>query len=234
MTAPRRFRVLALLLCLVVGACGGGSGGGSDDTGGTPPDDPPPIVYAGMGASDAVGVGATPNTRGYVYLLAGRMRALGHETTLVNTGISGAQIDELLDPQLDEAVGAQPGIVTIWTGSNDVIAGMDPDGFATQLDALLGALRARTQATIYIGNLVDLTSVPLFRLFPNANVTVARIDAFNQRIETAAATHECTVVRLSDIPFDDSMFFVDGFHPNNSGYEQMADAFWAAIEPNLN
>ena len=30
-----------------------------------------------------------------------------------------------------------------------------------------------------------------------------------------------------------SIFFIDGFHPNNKGHGLIADAFWAEIRPRI-
>lgn len=81
--------------------------------------------------------------------------------------------------------------MTIWTDSNDLVGGADPD------------------------------------------VTAGRVADFNDRIEAAVAAAGGVLVRLSEVELTDDMFFVDGFHPNNRGYERLADAFWAEIAARL-
>ncbi len=233
----RLSRFAAALLCVslvALASCGNGGGGGDDvDVGGQQPTPTNEVTYAGMGASDARGAGAIPGTKGYVYLIRDRLRDRGLDTTLVNTGINGAEIDELLDPQLPQVLDAAPHIVTIWTGANDMIGGADPDEFADGLDELLSSLRANTSARIYVGDLVDFTVAPIFNLFPRPTVTLERLAAFNARIQQVVADNGCTLVPLSEGTLTRDMFFIDGFHPNNLGYEMLADAFWEKIEADL-
>jgi lysophospholipase L1-like esterase len=73
----------------------------------------------------------------------------------------------------------------------------------------------------------------MFQADPSPNVTSDRIEEFNTRIWAVVAANGCVLVRLSDIALDQSMFSFDGFHPNNEGYQGMADLFWSEIEPLL-
>lgn len=190
-------------------------------------------VYAALGASDAVGVGASPLSRGYVFLIADRIAAARTGVDLRNLGIPGAQIDSFVSIMLPRAVETDPEIITVWAGSNDLVAGMSPQEFGTQLNTLLSELRSRTGAQIFIGDLIDLTKAPRFRSEPDKDVTRSRIDAFNARISSTAGANGAVLVRLSAAPLDDSLFSGDGFHPSNEGYARLADAFWEEIAPRL-
>jgi lysophospholipase L1-like esterase len=187
----------------------------------------------GLGASDAVGIGALPLTEGYVYEIERRFEALPADVDLHNLGISGARIEDIVAQERDPAIAADPDVVTLWTGANDLVGGADPEVFAAALDALLAALVSETRATVYVGDLPDLTQAPLFVLFPDPDVTTARVAAFNDRIATVVAARGCVLVRLSAFPVVDDLFFFDGFHPNNAGHEQLAAAYWAEIAPRL-
>ena len=134
---------------------------------------------------------------------------------------------------LEPAVAAAPDIITVWTGSNDIVSGRDPDEFAAVLDELLGQLRERTEAQIFVADLIDLTKAPYFTLFPDPDVSVAAVEAFNARIRASVAAHGCILVHLPSEQVTSSMFSIDGFHPSNEGHELLADAFWAEIEPRL-
>jgi lysophospholipase L1-like esterase len=217
-----RRSVLAALLAVALVGCGGG-GGGAVRT----------IAYVGIGASDAVGIGALPLSEGYVPQLAEAMRGTGVEVTLLNLGINGAHVDDMVASELTAAVDASPDIVTVWTGANDLIGGDDPDAFAAQLDTLLRTLKTSTTAEVFVGDLPDLTQAPRFRNNPDPDVTLARVAAFNQRIADTVAATGCVLVLLSAIPFDDSMFWIDGFHPSNAGHDELTTAFFAEIAPRL-
>lgn len=197
------------------------------------PSTPGGTVYAALGASDAVGVGASPFSRGYVFLVADRIAGVRGGVDLRNLGIPGAQIDGFVSVMLPQAMEAGPEIVTVWTGSNDLIAGMSPGEFGAQLDTLLSELRRGTGAQIFVGDLIDLTQAPRFREEPDKDVTRSRIKAFNDRIATAAAANGALLVLLSMVPIDDSLFSSDGFHPSNEGHARLADAFWGEISPRL-
>ena len=148
---------VALLLISFYGCSGSSSSPSS-------PSAPGAAVYVALGASDAVGVGASPPSAGYVFQIADRIAAVRGEVDLKNLGIPGARIDCFLDPMLPQAVEADPEIVTVWTGSNDLIAGASPEAFGVRLNTLLSDLRNRTGAQIFIGDLIDLTRAPLFRV----------------------------------------------------------------------
>jgi lysophospholipase L1-like esterase len=218
--------VLVLLLAAALGCSGSSDSPSSPSpTGGT--------VYAALGASDAVGVGASPLSAGYVFLISDRIAGVRGGVDLRNLGIPGARVDSFISVMLPQAAAAGPEIVTVWTGSNDLIAGMSPEAFGTQLNTLLSGLRARTGAQVFVGDLIDLTRAPRFRSTPDPDVTRSRIDAFNARIRSAAAVSGAVVVPLSAVPLDDSLFSGDGFHPSNEGHARLAGAFWAKIAPRI-
>ena len=186
-------------------------------------------TYSALGASDAVGIGASPVTDGYVYVLSRRLNGARRGARLHNFGVLGALADQIAGGPLEQAIAVNPAVVTLWTGSNDVVSGVAVDAFAVSLDRILVELRTRTKATIFVGDLADLTRAPRFRSVPDPDVTPQRIAAFNQRIADVVAARGCVLVRLSALPIDDSIFAFDGFHPNDAGHQRIADAFWAEM-----
>ena len=219
---PHTRRQLAVILLVLASATG---------CGGSPTAPASATTYAALGASDAVGIGASPVTDGYVYLLSRRVNFNGARrgASLHNFGVLGALADQIAAGPLEQAIAVNPGVVTLWTGSNDVVSGVTVDAFAASLDRILAGLRARTNATVFVADLADLTRAPRFRTLPDPDVTSQRIAAFNQRIADVVAARGCVLVRLSALPIDDSIFAADGFHPNNAGHQRIADAFWAEM-----
>jgi len=211
----RRYRhSLWILLLLLVGSC-------SNDS---PTAGGPRLVFVALGASDAVGVGASPLTAGYVFLIANDLGE-DREVDLRNLGEIGAHSFDIIARQLASTIASSPGLITIWTGSNDIIGGDSPSSFAADLAQLLGDLQSQTDAEIFIGDLVDLTRIPRFIATPDPDVTSSRVAAFNAAIRAAASTHSARVVPLSSMPITPDLFAIDGFHPSNSGHRAIADLF---------
>jgi acyl-CoA thioesterase-1 len=192
------------------------------------------LLYTAIGASDAIGVGATPFTNGYVFRIEDALDDRDTNVQLIDLGIPGTNLDTIADAtQLTLRLGAEPDLATIWVGANDIIDGVDPDHFEDQLDHLLHDLN-ETNALIAIADIPDLTQLPRFRDDPSPNVTRGRIDAFNDVIHAQAAEHDAVLVPLSDQQVEDRFVSdADGFHPNDLGHARIAELFLEAIEPNL-
>jgi lysophospholipase L1-like esterase len=95
-----RFAARALVLLALIGAAA--CDNNDSPTTPTPPANPNEVFYAAIGASDAVGVGATvpcfpfadcPDGTGYVPLTARRLRTDGKIVSLTNLGIPGAVLN---------------------------------------------------------------------------------------------------------------------------------------------
>jgi acyl-CoA thioesterase-1 len=192
------------------------------------------LIYMAIGASDALGVGATPITNGYVFRIEDAIEDSDTNVQLVNVAVPDANTDVITDAaQLALQTGLEPDLVTIWVGANDLTAGLDPAEFEQELHNLLDELDG-SGATVAIADLPDLTALPRFRDDPSPNVTSERIDAFNQAIADEAEEHGAVLVQLSDELVEER--FVsdsDGFHPNDAGHAAIAEQFLAAIEPAL-
>lgn len=190
-------------------------------------------VYVGLGASDAVGVGATrPGTEGWVPLVADR---LPEGTELVNLGVSGATLREVIAGQLPVALDRAPRWVTLWPGPNDFRNGVPLATFSAQLDQVLTALRpaAGQRRTVAILNLPDLRTLPAFARFGaeldpqvrewNAAIaaTVARYADYAVLVDLYAGWEE-----LGAHP---DYISADGFHPSSAGYRRIADLVLPAL-----
>jgi len=213
------YRTLACLLglALLLTSCGLGQ---SSTTGAG--------VYVALGASDAVGIGATrPAQDAWVPLVAA---ALPGGTPVVNLGISGATLADVIAGQLPIAADAAPRWLSLWAGPNDLRGGVSLDAFAAELDQILTTLRppAGTTRTMLILNLPDLRALPAF-----AGVDPARLDqqvrAWNAAIAATVARHAdyAVLVDLYDgwgeLAANPQYISGDGFHPSNAGYRRIAD-----------
>lgn len=79
------------------------------------------LVYVALGDSAAQSIGASRPERGYVGLLAKRMREeTGSPVLVVNLSRSGATVRDVLDTQFPRLLQLQPDIVTVAVGGNDI------------------------------------------------------------------------------------------------------------------
>jgi len=200
-----------------------------------PPEPPERLVYLALGASDAAGIGAEPLTRGYVFQIAGELDDRIDVVLLANLAVPGANTEQLgdaLDLFLESEV--EPGLVTVWTGANDIIRGDDADDFEDELEDIFDRLRDRTDGVIVAANIPDLTELPRFRDDPDDDVTRERIEEFNEAIAAQAEDYDVLLVDLDGEGVEDDLVSdEDGFHPNNEGHRQIADRFLAVILPGL-
>ena len=194
---------------------------------------PKPLVYVALGASDAVGIGATdPSRESWVSVLAGQMPA---GTRLVNLGISGSLLRDALAQQLPVALDAAPDVVTVWLAVNDFNARVPLDQYAAQLDTLLDALTTRTTGHVLVANVPNLMAVPLYDQIPR-NLLRAELARWNVAIAASAERHGATIVDLYELGPElarrPDLVGVDGFHPSTEGHRRLADVMWAAITAN--
>lgn len=187
-------------------------------------------VYVALGASDAVGIGATrPETEGWVPVVHS---GLPEKTQLVNLGISGATLRDVLAMEVPVVSGARPRLVTLWPGPNDIRAGVELLTFARQLDQILTAVREMSDPDIYVLNLPDLRYVPAFATADPAALD-ALVHEWNRAIVDVATLHGARVVDLygASLELDDHPEYlsIDGFHPSSAGYRRIAEIVLVTI-----
>lgn len=193
------------------------------------------FIYMALGASETTGVGATPLTDGYVYLINRELSRRIPGVILVNLGVPGARIDLIKEQvRLAKQLGTKANLVTLWSGANDLVHGDDPKIFQEDLRFLLRTVRDSISKTIVVANLPDLTQLPRFRTEPNRFVTLDRVKAYNSAIEQEAASVNASLVNLFAQPVrEDLVFGIDGFHPNSTAHREIARLFLSAILPLL-
>jgi len=232
----------ALLALLLVGCGAGGSGGGAQgsSSGASAPTVRPGVVYVALGASDAVGVGASdPNHTAYVPLLISR---LPKGSSALNLGISGETLHAALADELPEAIAQQPTLITIWLVGNDFKDCVSLTRYGSDLNTLLSQLQTKTHAKVYVADAPDFSALPAIQQqaaqngsFCGVGPSQAAIRALAQRwntvIDASVASHGDTLVDLfhSDLVVHPNYIYTDGFHPSDKGYLALANLFWAQI-----
>lgn len=183
-----------------------------------PRGEPGGLLYVAMGDSTAQGVGASRPERGYVGLLAQRLRNdTGGTVQVINLSRSGARIDDVLLHQLPQLRTLQPDLVTVAIGGNDVRA-YDQATCARHIAALTAALPAGTV----------IADVPYFMHGHWERDAQQAADTLTR----SARAHGLLVVPLHDALRREgwsamaTQFAADFFHPNDRGHQVWARAFW--------
>lgn len=189
------------------------------------------FIYAALGASDVIGVGASPLTEGYVYLLNHDLQLRIPGTFLINVGVPGARIDTLNEEVLLlEHFSGRANLATVWVGVNDLVDGVHPSQFQSDLRQLLRNLQSSVSTIVVIANLPDLSQLAAFRETPHPAVTAERVKAFNHAIEVEAPYVHASIVDVFDEPSAEYFAFDgDGFHPTQAGHRRMATLFRKTI-----
>src|SRR5207253_1140514 len=78
-----------------------------------------PVIYAALGDSTGVGVGARDGS-GYVARLFTRITRVRPGSKLTNVCVSGATTADVLRTQIEPALSARPTLITLGIGINDV------------------------------------------------------------------------------------------------------------------
>lgn len=215
----RQFTAISLIgaTCLFVGC------GGSDSS---------EIKYVAIGASDVTGVGATPFTKGYVFIIDQKLEEQSNkEVGLTNLGIPGGTVDEMIEFELPIAKEIDPDLVTIWAGPNDLTRGESVEDFRDRLDELLSELSENPSTFIAIALIPDLTQLPKYQSDPDSDVTLSRIASYNNIITYLAATYGAHIVDLLITTASSEYISDDGFHPSNKGHDIIAQQFLNVIIP---
>lgn len=241
---------LLLAALLALAACSAPTG-----TGSTPPPSatattsattsatatlPAGVRYVAIGASDAVGVGASnPNVTAYVPILISR---LPKGSYALNLGISGETLGRALTDELPQAVAAKPTLITVWLVGNDFKDCVPLSQYSADLNTLLSRLQQQTTAKVFVANAPDFSALPAVQAearasgaFCGAPASLASIRSlaqqWNQVINASVAAHHDTLVDLfnSDLVAHPNYVSSDGFHPSDQGYLTLANLFWAAI-----
>lgn len=180
-------------------------------------------VYVALGASDTVGIGADrPESDAWVPLVAA---ALPQQPNLLNLGINGATVGDVLEQELPVALDANPAWISLWPGVNDIRHGVDLPTFTEQLNDLLARLQA-SGARVVVLTIPDLRLIPAFSGQDPAQLD-ATVQAWNGVITQAAEGHGAILVDLyTDAPelaAHPEYISGDGFHPSSAGYRRIAD-----------
>ena len=187
----------------------------------------PAITYVVLGDSTAAGVGAAYEDG----IAVGTARHLGgrFRVTMHNFGVSGAQIEDVAEEQVDQAVRVKPDVVLISAGANDVTHLSSIPSMREDLRDIVTKLRsANPDVRIVVTGAPDMGSPPRIPWILRW-LTSLRTRLVNRmvEVETASLGLEWARIAARTGPLfraDRSLFHPDRFHPNARGY-----ATWIAV-----
>ena len=190
-----------------------------------------PIHYLALGDSTGAGVGAREG--GYVARIFRRIAALRPESKLTNLCVSGATTSDVILDQLDRGVSANPNLVTLGIGINDIGHGVSLERFSQNYDQILSTLRSKTRATIVVTNIPEISTAPRIPQ-PMRSEYQQLIVRYNQKLQEVASRHGVTVfdvytITHEQLPGHPEYFSADGFHPSDQGYELWAETMWPTV-----
>jgi lysophospholipase L1-like esterase len=190
-----------------------------------------PIVYVALGDSTGAGVGAREG--GYVARLFKRIEERRPGSTLSNLCVSGATTADLVRGQLERGVAANPDLVTVGIGINDIGHGLTLEEFSKNYEEILSTLKEKTKARIVVTNIPDISSAPRIPGVMRSQYQQQIIE-FCRRLEEIAKRHEVTVfdiysITKDELPSHPENFSSDGFHPSDQGYEMWATTMWPTV-----
>lgn len=175
-------------------------------------------LWVALGDSMTQGIGASAPDRGWVGQLGERLLARGWDHRVVNLGVNGARVEDVLDRQLPtlEALAADGGpaaLVTVVIGSNDIVVRRHRRDLVERFTELLD----RLPDGALVSNL------------PNPHREARTVDAMLR--ERADAGRLVLVDMRRDGPRSwRGRLASDKFHPNDRGYAEMATVVERAVD----
>ena len=189
--------------------------------------------YVAIGDSSTEGLDDPDGRGGYhgwANRLAARVAAAQSSPLLyANLAIRGRSTRRIRDEQFEPAVAMRPDLVTLFTGTNDVIAPrFDADVVAHDVEFMQRTL-IDGGATVLGFTLPDLSIV-----LPLARPIAGRVRALNEALRHASAASGAVLLDFAKYPVgsDPRLWSDDRLHANSAGHERIAAALaWALRLP---
>jgi len=186
-----------------------------------------PLRYVILGDSTAVAVGGDYE-HGLAVESAKHLASRGR-VEMINAGVSGARIHDVLTEQLPRVDLRNADVVLLDVGANDVIRMTSSRSFDRDLRRVIEAIRKESPAAkIVVTGSADMGSPPRIPrlLRPLASFRTRRLNVIVQR---QAQNYGLTFAPIADrtgplFRRDRTLFSDDRFHPNDRGY-----ATWTAV-----
>ncbi len=186
--------------------------------------------YVAIGDSSTEGLNDPDGNggyRGWSRRLAARIADAQGGLLYANFGVRGLTTRAILDQQLEPAASMQPDLVTMFSGTNDVIGlHFDAHSIARDMEHMQRTF-IENGATVLTFTLPDLTPI-----MPIARGIAPRIHAMNDAVRTAAVRTGATLLDFASYPVavDPRLWHEDRIHANATGHARIADALAFALK----
>ncbi len=187
------------------------------------------LRYVAIGDSSTEGLDDPDGRGGYhgwADRLAARVAAAQSAPLLyANLAIRGRSTRQIRDEQLDAALAMRPDLVTLFTGTNDVVKPrFDADAVGADVEFMQRQLIE--QGAVVLGfTLPDLSIV-----LPIARPIAGRVRALNDALRRASAASGAILVDFAKhaVGSDPRLWGADRLHANSVGHQRIASALaWA-------
>jgi acyl-CoA thioesterase-1 len=179
----------------------------------------PRIVAFGDSLTAGLGVAAEDT---YPAQLQRRLNQAGYRYEVVNAGVSGETTAGGLR-RVDWVLKSRPALVIVELGANDGLRGLSLDATRTNLDEIVGRLRAAGVTVVLAG----------MKLPPNYGRDY--IGQFEGIYPDLARRHGVALMPffLEGVAAQPALNQPDGIHPTAQGYKLIVDRLWPILEPLL-
>ena len=179
------------------------------------------VRYLAIGDSLTQGVGAPDEATGsFPALLADRWRADGCDVELLNAGVSGSTVEQLISEQLPQLEPFQPTIITFQSGGNDLVNTVPIDDYRKNVQTVLEA------ATGSGARVVVFAQNEWFRAPSGLGyVTAEQREEFDAVLIEEANAKGAEFADLRPLyaqQADDNLWVEDGIHPTPEAYDAWA------------
>jgi len=192
----------------------------------------PPVFtrYVAIGDSSTEGLDDPDGLggyRGWANRLAERIAASQSSPLLyANLAVRGRSTRQIRDEQLEPALALRPDLVTLFSGTNDLLRRrFDADAVGSDMELMQRRL-IEAGATVLGFTLPDLSLV-----LPAARPIARRVRALNDALRHASAASGAILVDFAKHPVgsDPRLWSVDRLHANSIGHARIADALASAL-----
>jgi len=185
------------------------------------------LNYVALGDSLTSGMGLNNYEESFPYLLAKDLSENGDKVVLRNFSYPGYRTDDLMDNLLGPAIAAEPRIITLLIGVNDIHGFYNSEKFKKNYKYILERLTKETKAKIFA---VSLPFIGDSAFLPPHNYYFSRQTIeFNKIIKQLALDYGVEYADIAEptkeIFASDGLYYAaDKFHPSAAG-----QALWEKI-----